>query len=477
MAFPFFGGRDVLGSSDPRAMYAGLYRYPNGSTGDEIRIGDTRPKVIIGSNGSGKGAGIIIPNALKRTDISQVFVDTRCQAAAVAAPWRSTVDRKTAVSNAYGCLDHLPDYADLQGGAGINLLEAPELDPGHKLCTDHLTVMASTILPAENDPQPYFPTASQSLFIAFCYGELVEAKGEKRKPLLANVRRKVLESSRYDRITGEPVSGMAYYARQIHALNNLFINSCIDRFTDKKKTDEMLSVIGVFEANTRFMMSPMLAADEERGGLDFGEGGRQVSSYFLAVPAEQLNACSGWFRLAITGAMRPLFAPHPVPVTFWLDEFYALKRIPLVDQIGVVAGSQIEIVIVVQSLSMLKHLYGEAWEAFLGNAGAIILVGSPGDATTCDYLVKRSGETTIIKPQTGSSVSVGGVTITGGDTYHQKPTLTANDLYDLPPGTGFIWLAGHADPAPAAFPGYWSREHPEYRILSRRARRDPYVRW
>jgi type IV secretory pathway TraG/TraD family ATPase VirD4 len=476
MAFPFFGGRKVLGPSDPRAMYAGCYRYPNGSHGAEIRIGDTRPKIIVGGNSAGKGAGIIIPNALKRTGISQVFVDTRCQAAAVAAPWRSTVDRKTAVSNAYGCLDHLPEYADLQGGAGINLLEAPELDPGHKLCTDHLTVMASTILPADNDHQPYFPTASQSLFIAFCYGELVEARREGRKPLLANVRGKVLERSRFDAKNGEPVAGMAWHARQILALGNPFVNSCIDRFADKN-TDEMKSVIGSFESKTRFMMSPMLAADEQRGGLDFGEAGRQVSSYFLAVPAEHVDACSGWFRLAITGAMRPLFAPHPVPVTFWLDEFYALKRIPLVDQIGVVAGSKIEIIIVVQSLSMLKHLYGEAWEAFLGNAGAIILVGSPGDATTCDYLVKRSGETTIIKPQPSSSVSVGAVTVSTADVYHQKPTVTANELYDLKPGTGFIWLAGHADPVPAAFPGYWTREHPEYRILSRRARRDPYVRW
>jgi hypothetical protein len=34
---------------------------------------------------------------------------------------------------------------------------------------------------------------------------------------------------------------------------------------------------------------------------------------------------------------------------------------------------------VVQSLSMLRHLYSEGWEAFLGNAGAIILVSSAVD--------------------------------------------------------------------------------------------------
>src|SRR5207302_1097067 len=115
-------------------------------------------------------------------------------------------------------------------------------------------------------------------------------------------------------------------------------NSCIDRFTGKTN-DELLSVIGTFEAGSRFMMSPMLAADELRGGVDFGELGRRVSSAYLAIPTEHIDGCAPWLRLAITGAMRPLFAPHQVPVSFWLDEFYALKRLPIVDHIGVVAGS------------------------------------------------------------------------------------------------------------------------------------------
>ena len=301
MAFPFFGHRQqVIGSADPRAFIAGDYRNRDGSRGAEIRIGDTRPKVIVGSNSAGKGAGIILRNALARRGISQVFVDTRCQAGAVAGPWRRRVDDKTEVSNAYGALGHLPDYADLQGGAGLNLLEAPELDPDHPLATDHLTVMAATALPAENDHQPYFPTATQSLFIAFAYGELVAAKREHRKPLLANVRRKVLERSVYDEKTGAPTAGMAFHARQIEALGNPFVNSCISRFGGKTN-DEMLSIIGTFEANTRFMMSPMLAADELRGGLDFSEAGRRV---LLLLPGDPGRACGRVRALVPAGDYR-----------------------------------------------------------------------------------------------------------------------------------------------------------------------------
>jgi hypothetical protein len=241
----------------------------------------------------------------------------------------------------------------------------PELDPDDPLATDHLAVMAATALPEANDPNPYFPTASQAVFISFADGELVEARRARprRKPLLANVRRKVLERSEYDENTGEPIAGMAFHARQIEALGNPFVSSCISRFSGKTN-DEIQSVIGTFEAYTRFAMSPMLAADELRGGFDCSEAGQRVCSYFLAIPVEHVAACAPWFRLAITGALRPLFAPHPVPVSFWLDEFYPLKRIPLVDQIGVVAGSKIEVIIVVQSLSMLKQLYSDVWEAF-----------------------------------------------------------------------------------------------------------------
>src|SRR5271163_2630149 len=140
----------VIGSTDPRSYIAGNYRFPNGSLGPVIRVGDTKVKVIIGGNGSGKGVGVIQRNALERRGVSQFFFDTRLQGGAVSAPWRRTVDDDVGVSNAFGALGHLPEYADLQGGRGINLLEAPELDPDHPLAIDHLMVMAATIFSAEN---------------------------------------------------------------------------------------------------------------------------------------------------------------------------------------------------------------------------------------------------------------------------------------------------------------------------------------
>ena len=53
-------------------VVVGYYRSPDGSLGGEIRIEDTRPKVVvIGRKRSGKDAGIITPNALKKTGARQ----------------------------------------------------------------------------------------------------------------------------------------------------------------------------------------------------------------------------------------------------------------------------------------------------------------------------------------------------------------------------------------------------------------------
>lgn len=70
------------------------------------------------------------------------------------------------------------------------------------------------------------------------------------------------------------------------------------------------------------------------------------------------------------------------------------------------------------------------------------------------------------------SINPGGIGQSGGDAYVTRRTLSPNDLYDLKPGTGFVFLTGLADPVPAVFPGYYTDP-----VLSRRARRDPYVRW
>ena len=72
------------------------------------------------------------------------------------------------------------------------------------------------------------------------------------------------------------------------------------------------------------------------------------------------------------------------------------------------------------------------------------------------------------------AVNPGGVGLSSGDAYTRRPYLMPQDLYEIPRGQGYIWLAGLASPIPAAFPPYFDERHwPE---LKRRARANPYYR-
>ena len=48
----------------------------------------------------------------------------------------------------------------------------------------------------------------------------------------------------------------------------------------------------------------------------------------------------------------------------------------------------------VQNLTQLKMLYGEGWESIVGNAGIVQAFGGIGEAFTCEYLSKLTGEYT-----------------------------------------------------------------------------------
>jgi type IV secretion system protein VirD4 len=476
MAFPFFGRKEpVIGSDARDALYLGRYRDPaTGEVGAKIQVPRTEPVVIIGRNQVGKDAGIGNVNALQREGISTVWVDPRAQCGAISAPYRRKLG-PVLMANAFGQCANIPGYADLKGTTGINFLDAPDLDPANPLFFDLCCGLAEAgITAAANDHNRHFSLASQELWGGGSMQEIKVSKRENRKPLLANVYDMIMEPAEYDQKTGEPVKGLAASVRRIVAEGDPQISRLLGRYAEKQ-TEETAAVVATYAAQSRWKMSQPLRDDEARGGIDFSELGRRPCSLYLCLPHELVETHSTYLRMAISSALRPLFAPHKVPVSFWLNEFYALGRLPAVESaIGLVAGSGIQIIIVVQSLSMLKQLYSDAWEAFLGNAGAIVLIGSPGDKFTADYLSARSGETTIRQPNHTLNLNSGGVGLSSGAGFGRRQHLSPHDLYGIRRGTGWIWLAGLADPLPAAFPGYYDAKYwPE---LSRRARRDPYYR-
>ena len=380
--------KTVIGAGMPNGVYLGrLYDPKTQKPGPEIWLPWLDLVLIIGRNRSGKDAGILIPNALKREknlSVSEVFVDTRLEAGTICTPYRRSLG-PTLVGNAFNEHVNLPGYADLRSDR-LNLLKSPAYDPDNRLYFDNVSELAAAMFPSEGDHNPFFPLSSQALWAGLTMAELQEAKREGRDPSLLNIRLAATEADQMDPVTGEPVAGLTARVRRLIDEGDPQICSLLGAFAGKQ-SDGIRDVIATLAAHTRWNLSKAIADDEKAPRIDLAQLGKEPTTFFFGLPHNFIKSHAAYLRAVTTAIMQPLFAPHKVPVRIWLNEFYAMGRVPAVESaIGLVAGSGIQLVIVVQSLVQLKQLYGDGWEAFFGQAGAVALVGSAGDDFTAEYL-------------------------------------------------------------------------------------------
>jgi type IV secretion system protein VirD4 len=464
------GPDKIIGGGKPSGFYAGVYRDPvTGARGPEIWFPWLDPILIVGRNRSGKDTGLIVMNALLGSgNVTSIFQDTRLEVAAITAAFRRSLGPGT-VSNPFGQLVNV--YSDLRSSR-VNLLNAPELEPSHPLCFEHYCALAEAMVPPKEKDNPFFPLSAQSMWAGLTKAEMLTAPRENRSPSLLQIRMRATEAEEFDEATGEPTKGLrAYIRRLIDQYGDDQINSLLGGFAGEH-SDGTRDVVATVAAETRWCLSPAIIADERDPDIDFSQLGQRPTTLYYGVQHKLAGAFAPYLRMYITSLLQPLFEPHPVPVRIFLNEFAAMGRVPIIESsLGLVAGCSIQLVFVVQSLVQLKQLYGDGWEAFLGQAGAVILVGSPGDDFTANYLARHSGELTMRQPNVGMNMNTNGTGLSFGEGYGRRQYLMPQDLRNLGRGEGYIWIAGLNDPIPAAFPPYY--EHP---VLKQRARSNPYYR-
>jgi type IV secretory pathway TraG/TraD family ATPase VirD4 len=327
----------------------------------------------------------------------------------------------------------------------------------------------------ENEHNPFFPLSAQSLYAGVSKGELKAAKDEGRDPSLLNVRAQVTEAEQFDPVTREPVTGIRAYARRVIDEGcDLQSASMLGPFAGQQ-SDGLRDVVATAAAHTRWCLSQAIIDDEKDPGIDFAALGEAPTTLFYGVPHDLVRPFTPYLRLFTTALLRPLFRPHNVPVRIFLNEFYAMGRVPAIESaIGLVAGCSIQLVMVVQDFSQLKTHYDDGFGTFLGQAGAVILVGSVTDDFTANYLAAHSGEMCVRQPSASANINPGGFGTGTGDIFTRRQYLMPQDLRNINKGEGYIWLAGLNDPIPAMFPPYY--DDPLRPELARRARANPWYR-
>ena len=329
-------------------------------------------------------------------------------------------------SAAYNPLDRLtPDSLDL-GEDAASLTEALVMDPPGQVTEAHWNEEAKAILGG---------------LIMFCV-----CHEDRDRRSLATVRE-------YLTLPPEKLRALLELMQDSDEAGGLIARAA-NRFLGKADR-EAASVLSNAQRHTHFLDSPRIARCLARSDFAFADLRHRITSVFLVLPPNRMDAYSRWLRLLVSQALQDIArdAERPqsasegrserlkTPALFLLDEFAALGRLEAVERaMGLMAGYGLQLWPILQDMSQLKDLYGERAGTFIANAGVQQVFGV-NDFETAKWLSQMMGQETAgfqtdsFKPGDGPSFSNN---LTGRD------LLTPDEIMQLRPENQLLRVQGQA---------------------------------
>ena len=407
----------------------GLLIGRNPGTGRLLRYDGPAHLITLAPTRAGKGVGTVIPNLLA-AERSVLVIDPKGENARIAGEARrrfgpthildpfgvSDTGKVSGMpSAAYNPLDRLtPDSLDL-GEDAASLTEALVMDPPGQVTEAHWNEEAKAILGG---------------LIMFCV-----CHEDRDRRTLATVRE-------YLTLPPEKLRALLELMQDSDAAGGLIARAA-NRFLGKADR-EAASVLSNAQRHTHFLDSPRIARVTSRSDFHFSELRHRITSVFLVLPPNRMDAYSRWLRLLVSQALQDIArdAERPqsasegrserlkAPALFLLDEFAALGRLEAVERaMGLMAGYGLQLWPILQDMSQLKDLYGERAGTFIANAGVQQVFGV-NDFETAKWLSQMIGQETTgfqtdsYKPGDNPNFSNN---LTGRD------LLTPDEIMQMPP--------------------------------------------
>ena len=405
--------------------------------------------VIVGPSGSGKTRGYVKPNLLQ-FDGSLIVTDTKGALREEVGP--------VLEQHGYQVLEiNLAD--PLTSPWGYNPLAYIRYDERRQRYSeqDILTVSAA-LVPIEDPQQPFWEMAAR-MVLECMVGYVLECLPENEHNLCSVVR-----------LFGEAGNG------NLDRLMKELCQIAPDSFTASRykmsqtgrAADKMYSsILGILAEK----LSP-LAFDGARHlfanpkQIDFCRLSQRKTAVFLTIS----DTDSSNYRLAnlfYTQALHVLCdvadkSPGhrlPVPVRFILDDFASNTHIPDFDRIiSVVRSREISVSIIIQSLSQLEALYGQAKAAtILNNCDNMLYLGGQ-DVETASFIARKANKTPssiLCMPLDAAWLftrgeapkSVTKYRLESHPLYHELPEYQATHPAPACPAKGRSHIAPEAEPA------------------------------
>ena len=409
----------------------GLLIGRNPGTGRLLRYDGPAHLITLAPTRAGKGVGTVIPNLLG-VDRSVLVIDPKGENARIAGEARRRVGTTHVLdpfgvsgqpSACYNPLDRLtPDSLDL-GEDAASLTEALVMDPPGQVSEAHWNEEAKAILGG---------------LIMFCV-----CHEDRDRRTLATVRE-------YLTLPPEKLRALLELMQDSDAAGGLIARAA-NRFLGKADR-EAASVLSNAQRHTHFLDSPRIAKVLSRSDFHFSDLRHRITSVFLVLPPNRMDAYSRWLRLLVSQALQDIArdaeasvgaqgaSPRlKAPALFLLDEFAALGRLEAVERaMGLMAGYGLQLWPILQDMSQLKDLYGDRANTFIANAGVQQVFGV-NDFETAKWLSQMIGQETTgfqtdsYKPGDNPSFSNN---LTGRD------LLTPDEIMQMPPELQLLRVQG-----------------------------------
>ena len=353
-------------------------------TGKLMRYDGPAHLLTLAPTRAGKGVGTVIPNLLT-VPRSVLVIDPKGENAKIAGEARKRFGAVHILdpfgvtglpASAYNPLGRLSAESLDLGEDAASLSEALVMDPPGQQSDAHWNEEAKALL---------------SGLIMFAV-----AHEEADRKTLATVRE-------YLTLPPEKFRALLELMQDSAAAGGLIARAA-NRFLGKSDR-EAASVMSSAQRHTHFLDSPRIVAATARSDFQFSALRHDLTSIFLVLPPNRLDAYSRWLRLLVAQALQDIArdaeaaqagsARLKQPALFLLDEFAALGRLEAVERaMGLMAGYGLQLWPILQDMSQLKDLYGARANTFVANAGVLQTFGV-NDFETAKWLSQSMGKETI----------------------------------------------------------------------------------
>ncbi|TDL74198.1 type IV secretory system conjugative DNA transfer family protein [Palleronia sediminis] len=423
----------------------GLLIGRNPDTGKLLSYDGPAHLLTLAPTRAGKGVGTVIPNLLW-AERSVLVIDPKGENARITWAAREDMGKLHLLdpfgvsgrpSAAYNPLDRLSaDSPDLSEDAA-SLADALVVDPAHQTGDAHWNEEAKALIGG---------------LIMFCVAHEEPA------------RRNLSAIREYLTLPPDRMADLVKLMQDSDAADGLVARAA-NRFAGKADR-EAASVLSNAQRHTHFLDSPRIAKCMARSDFAFADLRHRLTSVFLVLPPNRLDAYSRWLRLLVSQALqdiardaeRPHSAPEAspalsnasgaaqsatgrlkAPTLFLLDEFAALGRLEAVERaMGLMAGYGLQLWPILQDMSQLRDLYGQRASTFVANAGVQQVFGV-NDYETAKWLSQSMGQGTIgyqTESHRPGDMPTTGTQITGRD------LLTPDEIMQMPSNVQLLRVQG-----------------------------------